>query len=119
MTTNENHVTQLEGIGFGSLRSALMVERADAALIDKIVRFADRAKERGCTFRVFQANGRNGYYSRLRLMLITGKKPNRYTDSRGWEGSMDEVVVGSLGITKAQLAEIDEAVDTLSKALAD
>ncbi len=118
MTTNENSATQLERIGFGPLRSALMVEKADAALIAKIVRFADRAKERGCTFRVFQASGRNGYYSRLRLMLITGKKPNRYTDSRGWEGPMDEVVVGSLGITHAQLAELDEAVDTLSKALA-
>ncbi len=118
MTTNESNVTQLERIGFGPLRSAQMVEKADEALIDKIVRFADSAKAKGCEFRVFQARGRNGYSARLRLMLITGKKPNRYTDSRGWEGSMDEVVVGSLGITHAQLAEIDEAVDTLSKALA-
>jgi len=118
MTTNYDRQVKLQNMGFGQGRSAWMVGKAGESLIQKICDFADKAKEKGWEFRVFQSSGRNSYYVRLRLMLITGKKPNRYTDSRGWEGKIEEMEVGSKGITHAQLADIEDAVDALAAKLA-
>lgn len=114
---NTKAIFKLCEIGFGSSRSNTMVAKAPVELIDKIVSFAENAQSKGLQFRVFQSSGRNGYYSKLRLMLITGKKPNRFTDSRGFEGPIEAVEVGSYGITHAQLEAISAGIDELNASM--
>lgn len=117
--SNQTIQSKLHQIGFGPSRSVAMAAKAPVELLNKIVSFSDKAQSQGLQFRVFQSSGRNGHYARLRLMLVTGKKPNRYQDSRGFNGPIEELEVGSLGITHAQLAEIGAGIDRLSTSFSE
>lgn len=105
---------RLEFIGFGPARSRSLAsghpEFAKLALA-----FADACKAKGATFRVFQSSGGSLSYTRLRLKVVTGKAPNKYTDSRGFEGPMIGLEVGSLSITKKQVAALAEAIQDLAE----
>ena len=110
LSTSDSLVNSLTESGFGYLRSKTMVAKFPA-LAERAIALRDAVNAAGFQFRVFQAGGQ--YYTRLRLVVITGEKPNRYTDSRHFEGPMEEVGVGSLGMTRAQAASIDQAISDL------
>jgi hypothetical protein len=90
---------QLALIGFGPARSRnLAATRQEFAQLATV--FAETCKAKGCGFRVFQARGRNGYFTRLRLTVITAE------DSR----SHIELEVGSLSTTKGQVLAMTNAI---------
>lgn len=109
--TTQPFESNLQQLGFGPGRSAAMAAKASESVLNKIVQFSEQARGRGFQFRVFQSSGRNTHYTRLRLMLVTGKKPNRYEDSRGFDGPMEEIEVSARGITHAQIAAIVHVID--------
>lgn len=103
---------RLEKIGFGPARSRTFAQKAPASA-SKVLAFADACNAKGVRFRAFTASGRNGYYARLRLKVITGKANNAYNDSRGFIGPQEDCEVGSLGITWAQIEAIEEAIEAI------
>jgi hypothetical protein len=105
---------RLEKIGFGPARSRTFAQKAPA-FAAKIVAFEDACQAKGLRFRAFNASGRNGYYARLRLMVITGEADNAYADSRGYTGPKEDCEVGSMGITWAQIEAIEDAVEYIGQ----
>lgn len=99
-------------IGFGPVRSEIMA-RKFPALKELVLAFREAANGAGFRFRVFQSSGRNGYYTKLRLKVITSEKPDGYADTRHYEGPMEEVEVGALGMTHAQARAIERAISDL------
>lgn len=99
----EQIANQLALIGFGPARSrSLAATRQEFAQFATV--FAETCKAKGCEFRVFQARGRNGYFTRLRLTVIT------VDDSR----SHVELEVGSLSTTKGQVLAMTTAIRSLA-----
>lgn len=104
---------QIELIGFGPSRSRSLVAKSpDTA--KKAVAFAAACAAKGYRFRVFQASGRNGYYARLRFMVITGDASNAYTDSRGFTGPSEDCEAGSRSLTWAQIRDFEDTMDRLA-----
>lgn len=99
-------------IGFGPARSEIMA-RKFPALAELLLAFRESVNAAGFRFRVFQSSGRNGYYTKLRLKVITSDKPDGYTDTRHYEGPLEEVEVGALGMTHAQARVIERAISDL------
>jgi hypothetical protein len=104
---------QVEAIGFGPARSRTLVSKSPATA-KKAIAFAAACAAKGFRFKVFQASGRNGYYARLRFMVITGDAPNAYTDSRGFTGHTEDCEAGSMGLTKAQISDFADTMDRLA-----
>lgn len=114
IATTIANADRLEFIGFGPARSrSLAADRPEFARL--AIAFADACKEKGNRFRVFKSSGRNGHYARLRLKVVTGKAPNRYTDSRGFEGPWIGMEVGALSTTTKQVAALTEAIHDLAE----
>lgn len=103
----------LDALGLGPASSRTLVTRFPHLSI-ALVTFAAACREAGMRFKVFQASGRNGYYARLRLMVITGEAPNGYTDTRGYEGPFYQCEVGSMSTTKVQACELGKALAWLA-----
>jgi hypothetical protein len=115
-STPDTPALSLYLIGFGLSRGKMMAIKFPA-LTQRVIAFREDANAAGFRFRVFQSSGRNGYYAKLRLKVITSEKPDGYTDTRHYEGPMEEVEVGALGMTHAQARAIEHAISDLRAAL--
>jgi len=95
-------VNQLALIGFGPARGrSLAATRGEFSRL--ATAFAETCKAKGHEFRVFQARGRNGYFTRLRLTVITAEDKRSHV----------ELEVGSLSTTKGQVLVMTNAIYVL------